>query len=100
MTSKFVLLISLTMLKCQTHDSNFFRDEIPFLYKISPSYYNLIGALVVIIVGLIISFLTGANNPKEMDPILFPKIVSRLCKSKKRSRTGENKKLMKKKQNV
>lgn len=41
----------------------------------------MIGSLTVIVVGLIVSFITGANNPSHMDPDLFSPVIHRYMKT-------------------
>ncbi|KAL8559128.1 hypothetical protein ACOMHN_046176 [Nucella lapillus] len=50
------------------------------IYTVSYLYYTIIGALAVVVVGLIVSFISGATKPSSLDPrlicplfdILFP----------------------------
>lgn len=41
------------------------------LYRLSYMWYSAVGCVVVIVAGLVTSFLTGATNPKELDPRLI-----------------------------
>lgn len=41
----------------------------------------MIGTLVTVIIGLIISFSTGPNDPKLMNPNLFPCLIKKLMKT-------------------
>lgn len=53
--------------------------ESPFaIYHISYMWYTLFGALITIFVGLIVSFVTGANNPRKIDSKLLAPFVRRL----------------------
>lgn len=47
------------------------------LYKISFYLYTFFGTFVTIIVGLIVSFLTGAQDPATIDPDLITPILHR-----------------------
>jgi multisubunit Na+/H+ antiporter MnhB subunit len=48
----------------------------PFLlYRLSYLYFNVLGCIIVIVVGLVVSFLTGATNPRELHPDLLSPVV-------------------------
>lgn len=47
----------------------------------SYTYYTVIGVLTVIVVGLIVSYFTGPNNPNHMDPDLFSPVIQRYLKT-------------------
>lgn len=49
------------------------------LYSLSYLWYNVIAVLIVIIVGLIVSFITGFQDPKQVDPKLICPIFDILC---------------------
>ena len=50
--------------------------EQPFvLYRLSYLYFNVLGCFTVIVVGLVVSFLTGAPSPGELHPALLSPIV-------------------------
>ncbi|KAK7792175.1 hypothetical protein R5R35_005133 [Gryllus longicercus] len=49
-------------------------DPFP-LYKMSYLWYTVIGTSTTILVGLIVSFLTGPNDPKEIDPDLCTPLI-------------------------
>ncbi|XP_033113679.1 sodium-coupled monocarboxylate transporter 1-like [Anneissia japonica] len=51
------------------------RPAIATLYSISYSWYSAIAWLTVIVVGLIISFATGPNDPADIDPKLCCSLV-------------------------
>lgn len=51
------------------------RGEPFFLYRVSYVYYPLIGVVVCIIVGLAVSWYTGANKPHKMDPDLLSPVI-------------------------
>nr|XP_039254243.1 sodium-coupled monocarboxylate transporter 1-like isoform X1 [Styela clava] len=46
------------------------------LYSISPFYYGVIGFLTCILIGHIISLITGFNKPSKADPMLFVPIFN------------------------
>lgn len=50
------------------------------IYHISYLWYTLFGALITMTVSLIISGVSGFNDPREMDPKLFAPFVRRLLK--------------------
>lgn len=60
-------------------------DYVLPLYRISVFHYGLIGCLLVLIVGLPVSFLTGANDPRDVDPRLLSPYIRRFI----RKRRGE-----------
>jgi len=43
-------------------------------------YYTFMGVFTVLIVGLAVSFLTGAHDPKDIDPNLISPVVKRFFK--------------------
>ncbi|XP_078490254.1 sodium-coupled monocarboxylate transporter 2-like isoform X1 [Ciona intestinalis] len=49
------------------------------LYLISFMYYSMIGLFVTIIVGNVVSLITGNNNTEKMDPKLFVPIIDNQC---------------------
>lgn len=53
----------------------FSNDNVFFLYRISFMWYSAIGYLVTVILGLIVSLLTGAENPENLnEDLLSPPI--------------------------
>ncbi|KAI4499585.1 hypothetical protein M0802_005481 [Mischocyttarus mexicanus] len=59
-------------------------EEEPFiLYTISFMYYTLIGCLVTIVIGTIVSFLCGAPDLNEVNKDHFPPIIQRFLPRKK-----------------
>lgn len=48
------------------------------IYHISYLWYTLVGAAVTIVVALIVSFISGANKPKDMNPKLLAPFVRRM----------------------
>ncbi|KAI0234881.1 Sodium-coupled monocarboxylate transporter 1 [Lamellibrachia satsuma] len=55
------------------------RGDLGF-YEISYLWYTLFGAIVVIVVGTIVSLLTGAADPNDVDPkLLTPVVKSFFC---------------------
>jgi hypothetical protein len=62
----------------------FFRDQVFDAYRISYLYYTPISCLLTIIVGIIVSGLTGWQKPDELDPMLIsPLIRNKIFKKKK-----------------
>jgi len=57
-------------------------------------WYTLIGVLTAIIIGLIVSFLTGANKPQDIDPRLLCPFIRRFisyeAKHKQKFSQGES----------
>uniref|UniRef100_H2YAS1 Sodium-coupled monocarboxylate transporter 1 n=1 Tax=Ciona savignyi TaxID=51511 RepID=H2YAS1_CIOSA len=49
------------------------------LYSISFMYFSMIGFIITIFIGLLVSFATGANDPKKMDPKVFVPIIDNQC---------------------
>lgn len=45
------------------------------LYRLSYLYFNVLGCFTVIVVGLVVSFLTGATSPGELHPDLLSPVV-------------------------
>ncbi|CAG5127308.1 unnamed protein product, partial [Candidula unifasciata] len=64
------------------------RDATYPLYTLSYMWYSATAVLTCIVVGLIVSFLTGATDPKDLDPkvvcplfdIMFPFLPERILK--------------------
>lgn len=48
-----------------------YSDSVPDFYKISYLYYSLIGLLVAMVVGCIVSLMTGVQDPSQLDQRLF-----------------------------
>ncbi|XP_068084240.1 sodium-coupled monocarboxylate transporter 2 [Anabrus simplex] len=64
----------------------FIRDEPFALYRMSYLWYTALGTSTAIIVGLIVSFLTGPNDPKNVDPKLLTPVIHRFLPTKMRRR--------------
>lgn len=62
------------------HNINFRGEPFP-LYTVSYVYYPVIGALTVIVIGLVVSFITGPNKPSHMDPDLFSPVIQKYLKT-------------------
>ncbi|KAJ8866436.1 hypothetical protein PR048_032279 [Dryococelus australis] len=54
------------------------------LYKISFHYYCLVGTVVVIAVGLIVSYLTGFQDPETVDDRLLVSFVKKYGNSREK----------------
>lgn len=52
-------------------------DEPFFMYRISFMYYTLLGALTVMAVGTVVSFVCGAPDLRDIDRDHFPPFVTR-----------------------
>lgn len=59
----------------------FFSSEPSLLFQISYLWYSTIGFVVTIVAGLIISGLTGFQNPEDVDPDLLSPPVRNLLDS-------------------
>lgn len=53
------------------------------LFTVSYVYYTTIGMVIVLVIGMIVSCLTGLNDPSEMDKDLFSPLIHRFLKPKK-----------------
>lgn len=53
------------------------------IYRMSYLWYCLIGTFVALFVGLLVSFMTKPQNPKDLDPMLLAPFVRRLIGSRK-----------------
>ncbi|XP_062555214.1 sodium-coupled monocarboxylate transporter 1 [Armigeres subalbatus] len=60
------------------------------LYHISYLWYTLMGALITIVIAVIISFLTGANNPDEMNSKLFSPFITRILDRRRRRKVAHS----------
>ncbi|XP_034172067.1 sodium-coupled monocarboxylate transporter 2 isoform X2 [Osmia lignaria lignaria] len=59
-------------------------EDTPFaLYTISFMYYTMVGFIVVMVVGTIVSFMTGVPDLKDIDRNHFPPIIQRFLPPKK-----------------
>ncbi|XP_015432992.1 PREDICTED: sodium-coupled monocarboxylate transporter 2-like [Dufourea novaeangliae] len=59
-------------------------NEKPFiLFTISFMYYTLVGFLIVMVVGTLVSFLCGVPDLKDVDRKLFPPIIQRFLPPEK-----------------
>uniref|UniRef100_A0A146KR03 Sodium-coupled monocarboxylate transporter 2 n=2 Tax=Lygus hesperus TaxID=30085 RepID=A0A146KR03_LYGHE len=56
--------------------------EIPFFYRLSVFYYSMLGSLIVVVVGLVVSFLTGFNRLSDVNPDLLSPLVHPLLPRK------------------
>lgn len=66
-------------------------NELFPLYKMSYLWYTSIGVFTCIIVGLIVSFITGANDPCEVDPDLLTPVIHRWLPKKIKTVSEETK---------
>jgi hypothetical protein len=59
------------------------RSQSPFiLYQMSYQWYTLLGMATAIVVGLIVSFLTGARDPREVHRDLLAPTIYRFLPEK------------------
>lgn len=58
-------------------------DEPFFIYRISFLYYTLLGVLIVVVVGTIVSFICGASDLSEVDRDHFSPCITRFMPPKK-----------------
>ncbi|XP_078583618.1 sodium-coupled monocarboxylate transporter 1-like isoform X1 [Branchiostoma floridae x Branchiostoma japonicum] len=54
-------------------------DIAKYWYSMSYLYYSVIAVLTVLIVGLVVSFITGAQDPEELDPRLITPFFDTVC---------------------
>lgn len=52
-------------------------EDVFYLFRLSYLWYTLIGVLTAISVGLLVSFMTGANKPQDVDPRLLSPAIRR-----------------------
>ncbi|XP_012281008.1 sodium-coupled monocarboxylate transporter 1 [Orussus abietinus] len=60
---------------------NAVREQPFFLYRMSYLWYTWVGFLTAIVVGLVVSWLTGANKYKPEDKKLYTPVIRRLLPS-------------------
>ncbi|CAH1108785.1 unnamed protein product [Psylliodes chrysocephalus] len=65
-------------------------DEKYMIYRLSYLWYCLIGTIVAMVVGLLVSFITKPMNPREIDPRLLAPFIRNLINSKTDPQTMEN----------
>jgi hypothetical protein len=53
----------------------FLSDQVFDAYRISYLYYTPISCLLTIVVGIIVSGLTGWQKPEELDPMLLSPLI-------------------------
>ncbi|XP_032679849.1 sodium-coupled monocarboxylate transporter 1-like [Odontomachus brunneus] len=58
-------------------------DEPFFIYRISFMYYTMLGALIVMVIGTIVSFICGAPDLGDLDRDHFPPFITRFMPTKK-----------------
>ncbi|KAK2709374.1 hypothetical protein QYM36_013141 [Artemia franciscana] len=59
-------------------EDSFIVSDTLGLYKVSYMWYSTIGCFTVIIVGIIVSFLTGAQDPRKLNPELICPVYKKL----------------------
>lgn len=60
-------------------------DFFPF-YKVTVFYYSIIGCIIVLLIGIPVSLLTGGNKHKQLDLNLISPIITPFCDVKKKHR--------------
>jgi hypothetical protein len=58
------------------------RNEPMYIYRISYTFYTMIGVATAIIVGLVVSFLTKPNNLEDVDSDLITPVIHRFLPSR------------------
>lgn len=64
-----------------TNVTNIENHEILSVYRISYQWYSTIGCITLIVVGLIVSFITGSQKSEDLDPRLLCPPVRALIKA-------------------
>lgn len=54
---------------------NFIHSGLIEFYRVSYIWYSAIGSCLTVIVGLIVSFLTGPQDPRKLNPQLISPVV-------------------------
>ncbi|KAG1670139.1 Sodium-coupled monocarboxylate transporter 1 [Nymphon striatum] len=55
------------------------NEEILYIYRLSYLWLSAIAVVVVLIVGLLVSFITGRQDPKKLNPMLISPVFDILC---------------------
>jgi len=63
------------------------RDDVFVLLKISFWWYTLMGMIIVLVVGTLVSLITGRQDPSKLDPRLLSPILR--CGSNKKDKKEE-----------
>ncbi|XP_054287715.1 sodium-coupled monocarboxylate transporter 1-like [Macrosteles quadrilineatus] len=64
-------------------------DSVPIIFKISYMYYCMVGTLIVIVVGLLVSYLTTPQDLLSLDPNLFSPPVRRFLPQRGRDQPAK-----------
>lgn len=62
-------------------DPNMANKGIMWIYKISYVWYSMIGCFLVVIIGLVVSVLTGCTKPSDLNPRLISPLYNFVCKT-------------------
>ncbi|CAL7942187.1 unnamed protein product [Xylocopa violacea] len=74
----------IAILKGQMYLDNQLNDEGFSIYKISYLWYSAIGCILTMLLGIVVSFFTGFQNPGDLDQdLLSPPIASLFCATTK-----------------
>lgn len=49
--------------------------DVPFFYKLSYLFYTLIGAILAMVIGIMVSCITGGSN--KQNPLLYAPIINK-----------------------
>lgn len=61
-------------------DVDLANQDIMWIYKISYVWYSMIGCMLVVFIGIIVSFITGYKKPSEVNPRTVNPLHNFLCK--------------------
>ncbi|KAJ4433284.1 hypothetical protein ANN_15543 [Periplaneta americana] len=80
----------------QTSQTDTTEDDVFVLYKLSFSYYTLLGTIIMMLVGTIVSCLTEEPNKEQTDLVLFAPFVRKILNKRRvsHSNSKEGKKLV------
>lgn len=67
-----------------------FSDEIPSIYKTSYLWYSAIGCTLTMLVGLAVSFATGAQNPADVDQDYLSPPIAAMFRMQTKPRVATN----------
>lgn len=61
-------------------DVDLANQDIMWIYKISYVWYSMIGCMLVVFIGIIVSFITGYKKPSDVNPRTVNPLYNFLCK--------------------
>lgn len=65
-------------------------ENVWIIFRLSYLYYSLAGILVVLLVSIPVSYLTGAKSAADADPRLFPPFYARFLKRARASKESKS----------